>query len=168
MQSGIQIMRINTIFQLYSLKLNRSEFLNSAKTLLMVPDLLAYMLTGAIRSEYTEATTTGLINPDTHDWNWELIDLIGINKDIFPPIIHSGDSYGLLSKEICDDIGITQCPLLLSDAMILHPLLPLFRRRMMISSTLAAEHGRYSALLARLLLLMKKVTNTTLRMRGRK
>lgn len=112
MQSGIQIMRINTIFQLYSLKLNRSEFLNSAKTLLMVPDLLAYMLTGAIRSEYTEATTTGLINPDTHDWNWELIDLIGINKDIFPPIIHSGDSYGLLSKEICDDIGITQVPVI--------------------------------------------------------
>ncbi|NMA79663.1 MAG: rhamnulokinase [Clostridiales bacterium] len=112
MQSGIQIMRINTIFQLYSLKLNRNEFLSSAKSLLMVPDLFAYMLTGAIRSEYTEATTTGLINPDTHDWNWDLIDLIGINKNIFPPIIHSGESYGLLSKDICDELKIPQVPVI--------------------------------------------------------
>ena len=112
MQSGIGIMRINTIFQLYSLKLNRSEFLNSAKSLLMVPDLFAYMLTGAIKSEYTEATTTGLIDPYTNNWNWELIDLIGINRDIFPPIIHAGDSYGLLHKDICDDIGIPQVPVI--------------------------------------------------------
>lgn len=112
MQSGIQIMRINTIFQLYSLKLNRRDFLDNAKSLLMVPDLLAYMLTGAIRSEYTEATTTGLIDPHTHDWNWNLIDLLDFNRDIFPPIIHSGEHYGLLSKAICDELDISQVPVI--------------------------------------------------------
>lgn len=105
MRTGIQFMKLNTIFQLYSLVKQRPELLARAQTLLTAPDLLAYFLTGSTSSEYSEASTTQLLNPFTGDWDFELMDKLGIPRRLFTPIVDSGTPKGNLLSEICEDTG---------------------------------------------------------------
>ena len=84
--TGIQIMDINTIFHLYSLKKNRPEVLDRACDLLFMPDLFAYLLTGKKNVEYTIASTSQLLNANERNWDFELIDKLGINRKIFGKI----------------------------------------------------------------------------------
>lgn len=99
-RTGIQLMRLNTIFQLQALKSKNPELLERADALLTVPDLLCYFLTGTKTNEYTEVSTTELQNPRTGDWDWDLIELLGLPKDIFKEIIQPGESKGALLDEV--------------------------------------------------------------------
>ena len=76
-ESGIQPMNINTLFQLYSLLKNESNTLFRAEKMLMMPDLFAYFLTGETKNEYTEATTSQLIDQRSKGWNIKLIEKLG-------------------------------------------------------------------------------------------
>lgn len=105
-------MRINTIFQLYSLVLNEPETLAQADKLLLIPDLFAYLLTGEQRAEYTEVSTTQMLNPRTGDWHYELLEKLGIPTRILPKIIDAGETYGLLSDEICEELGCPKVPVI--------------------------------------------------------
>ena len=111
-ETGIQLMRINTIFQLYSLVLNEPETLAQADKLLLIPDLFAYLLTGEQRAEYTEVSTTQMLNPRTGDWHYELLEKLGIPTRILPKIIDAGETYGLLSDEICEELGCPKVPVI--------------------------------------------------------
>lgn len=82
-QSGIQSMNINTLFQLHYLVKHEKNTIFRAEKMLMMPDLFAYFLTGECRSEFTEATTTQLIDQKARGWNLQLIEAIGIPKRIF-------------------------------------------------------------------------------------
>ena len=99
-ETGIQMARLNTIFQLYSLVQNEPETLALADTMLLMPDLFAYLLTGVKRAEYTEVSTTQMLNPKTGDWHYKLLEKLGIPTRILPKIIDAGETYGLLSDEI--------------------------------------------------------------------
>ena len=79
-QSGIQSMNINTLFQLHYLVKHEKNTIFRAEKMLMMPDLFAYFLTGECRSEFTEATTTQLIDQKARGWNLQLIEAIGIPK----------------------------------------------------------------------------------------
>ncbi len=83
-RTGIQKQNFNTIYQLYCDK--KSGKLDNAKYFLMMPDYLSYKLTGEIRNEYTNATTTNLVNAQTKTWDIEILDRLGIKKDIFSEI----------------------------------------------------------------------------------
>ena len=83
-RTGIQKQNFNTIYQLYCDK--KSGKLDKAKYFLMMPDYLAFRLTGEIRNEYTNATTTNLVNAATKDWDFEILDRLGIRKDIFSAV----------------------------------------------------------------------------------
>ncbi|MBQ8078045.1 MAG: rhamnulokinase [Eubacterium sp.] len=83
-RTGIQKANYNTLYQLYCDK--ESGKLDSAKYFMNMPDYLAFKLTGVIKNEYTEATTTNLINAKTKDWDCEILDTLGIKKDIFSPV----------------------------------------------------------------------------------
>ena len=96
MRSGITQMQINTLYQLIAMQKQEPELLNKAKRLLMMPDLIYYHLTGEMINEYTEATTSGLIDPKTKDWDWELIEKLGLPKKIFGKIVMPGEKIGLL------------------------------------------------------------------------
>lgn len=110
-RTGIQYMRFNTIFQLYSLKEKRGEFLGKAAKMLLMPDIVCNFLTGEMKSEYTEATTTQLVNPHTNDWDWELIDMLGFERSLFAPIIKAGEIYGYLKEEFgCGRIPVIAAP----------------------------------------------------------
>ncbi|MDQ2655642.1 MAG: FGGY family carbohydrate kinase, partial [Chloroflexota bacterium] len=68
-QTGVQFIAPNSLYQLYALKRNGSTALERAETLLLIPDLLRYLLTGEMSSEYTNATTTQFLNIHTGDWD---------------------------------------------------------------------------------------------------
>ncbi len=112
MQSGIQPMNINTLFQLHYLVSHEKNTIFRAEKLLMMPDLFAYFLTGECRSEFTEATTTQLIDQKSRDWNTRLIEALGIPKRIFAPLIQPGERYGELKQELADEFRIEPVPVL--------------------------------------------------------
>lgn len=103
--TGIQVMRINTMFQLVAAK--EEGLIEEGDRILFMPDLFAYMLTGRVAAEYTIATTSGLIDKESKEWNIPLIRRLGLCENIFPPIIKNGEIYGTLSEELCKELGIT-------------------------------------------------------------
>ncbi len=84
--TGIQIMPINTVFQLYAEQMENPRRLTRARHLLLIPDLLNYFLTSEMSAEFTNATTTQLINANSGRWDKELIRKIGLPSTIFPSI----------------------------------------------------------------------------------
>ncbi|MBQ6067755.1 MAG: rhamnulokinase [Clostridia bacterium] len=104
--TGIQFMEFNTVFQLLSLKLNRPELLDRAETLLFMPDLLGYFLTGKKAGEYSIATTSQLVDIRTREWSREMAQALDLPLDILPPITASGSVLGPLSDELCKELGV--------------------------------------------------------------
>ena len=96
----------NTIYQLYRRLREDDAALQIADTMLLTPDLLGYFLSGVKGTEYTIATTTGLYNPTTKDWDWKTIEELGLPKKIFTPIEKTGTIRGYLRKEIQEEIGL--------------------------------------------------------------
>jgi len=104
-KTGIQKQIFNTIYQLMALKKRKPQELSQAEALLMIPDYFHYLLTGRAVTEYTNATTTQLVNPITKDWDRELIGKLGYPQDIFKPIVTPGTSLGCLKEEIQRELG---------------------------------------------------------------
>lgn len=112
LKTGNQLMEINTAFQLLSLKKNRPELLARAKRLLFMPDLLAYFLTGEQVSEYSIASTSQLFDQVNGGWNYEVIDKLGFDRGLFAPVVKSGTVTGKLSREICEELGLPEIPVI--------------------------------------------------------
>jgi len=104
--SGIQFLNFNTLFQLYA------EKKESFDKVLLIPDLINYFLTGEKRTELTNLSTTALYNPITRDYSEENFKLIGFSKNIFPQIIFPSTLVGKIKKELCDEEGIYQIPVI--------------------------------------------------------
>ncbi len=111
-RTGIQFLRFNTLYQLMYLKYSEPELLARTDKFLMMPDLFAYMLTGVICEEKTIASTSNLLNPYTKNWDFDLIDRLGLPRDIFAPVIKAGEVYGTLSDEICEELGCEKVPVI--------------------------------------------------------
>jgi len=111
-KTGIQKLSFNTIYQLMAVKTKRPEALMQAKSLLMIPDYFNFLLTGVKKFEYTNATSTQLINAITNDWDTELIELLGYPRKIFGDISKPGTSVGMLSEKIAKEVGFN-CEVLL-------------------------------------------------------
>ncbi len=103
--TGTQKQSFNTIFQLCALKDNEPEVLDKAAAMLMMPDYFAFKLTGVKCQEYTNATTTGLVNAKTNDWDREIINKLGIPERIFLDPVKPGKKLGNLRKEIREEVG---------------------------------------------------------------
>ena len=110
--TGIQFMHFNTIYQLYYLTTREPELLGLCETILQIPDLFAYFLTGVRKGERTNASTTNLYNPMTRDWDWELCDRLGIPRRIMPELIDTGESYGTIRPELCEELGCQPVPVI--------------------------------------------------------
>lgn len=105
LETGIQFQKFNTIYQLYSLKQTEPDVFKRAKTFLMIPDYLNYLLTGKKVNEYTNATSTQLVNAFTKEWDEELIKTLGLPKDIFQEIRLPKQVVGTLREEIVAELG---------------------------------------------------------------
>ncbi len=99
-----QVLEINTLFQLYSLKENGSILLQNARSLLMLGDLFHFFLTGEKHCEYTNATTTQLMDQKKKRWSNEIFEILGL-PNLFSDLKEPGSIIGTLRKEICDEIG---------------------------------------------------------------
>ena len=102
-RTGIQFAPLNTIYQLYDDVLTGK--IRKAKTMLMLPDYLNFLLTGIKKQEYTNATTTGLVNAFTHTWDREILEKLDIPTSILLPLTDPGSVVGMLKKEIAEEIG---------------------------------------------------------------
>jgi rhamnulokinase len=89
-ETGIQFLPFNTIYQLFAAKRQSPEIFRTAKQLLMIPDLFNYWLTGKTACEYTDATTTQLVNPRTRCWSQKLIERLGFPSHLFGEIVEPG------------------------------------------------------------------------------
>lgn len=97
-KTGIQKQNFNTIYQLYADK--KSGKLQNAKYFLMMPEYLSFKLTGVCKNEYTNATTTGLVNANAKTWDSEIISVLGLPKELFGTLNTPSSFVGDLSADI--------------------------------------------------------------------
>jgi rhamnulokinase len=109
-QTRIQFMQINSLYQLYSLRLAGDPALERAETLLMMPDLFNYWLSGRKANEFTCATTSQCYNPTRSDWAWEVLDALEIPRRLFQPIVQPGEVLAGLRAEMAQDTGAGELP----------------------------------------------------------
>lgn len=102
-RTGIQKQNFNTIYQLYADKL--SGKLEKAKHFLMMPEYLSFKLTGEMRNEYTEATTSNLVNAESKQWDKYILDKLGLPEDIFRPLSVPGTVAGSFAEEVKNEVG---------------------------------------------------------------
>ena len=109
-QTGIQFMQINSLCQLYASKLAGTESLKQAVHLLFIPDLFNYWLTGVMRAEVTIASTSQFYNPAERRWATELLDTLGLPKQILPELIQPGEELGKLLPWLALESGLGEIP----------------------------------------------------------
>ena len=109
-RTGIQFMNFNTLFQLAALKAKRPDLLARADALLHMPDLFVYLLTGHRQSEYTIASTGQMLNPQTGDWDRELLARLDLPLNILQDIVLPGSPVAPLSADICSELGVQAIP----------------------------------------------------------
>lgn len=103
LKTGIQKQNFNTIYQLYVDYL--SGKLDNAKYFLMIPAYLSYKLTGVIKNEYTNATTTGMVNAESKTWDNDIIEKLGLPKHLFGKLDTPCTVIGNFTKEMQDYAG---------------------------------------------------------------
>ena len=104
-RNGIQKQLFNSIYQLMAIKKNQPELLAQAEHFLMIPEYLNYLLTGQMVNEYTNATTSQLVNAETQDWDYELLEKLGLPVKIFGKLHMPKDVVGSLTEEIAGEVG---------------------------------------------------------------
>lgn len=110
--TGIQNMNINSMYQLYYDIKYRPNIVENAESLLFIPDLFSYALTGKKYSEYTIASTSQMLDARKKDWARELLEKINLPVRLLQPIIEPGRVWGNLSNEIQDEMGLPSIPVI--------------------------------------------------------
>ena len=105
-QTGAQFMKLNTLYQLLSLKESGSPLLDAAETLLMMPDLFNFFLTGVKVCEFSDATTTQFYNPVENRWAVELLEALELPAQILPEIVEPGTPIGDLLPSVREQTGL--------------------------------------------------------------
>jgi rhamnulokinase len=106
-QTGIQFMQINTLFQLVGMVERKDPMLEQAHTFLMMPDLFNYWLTGQKAVEYSDASTTHMLDAHQRTWAKDMLNELGIPTHIFPEVISPGSVIGHVRPEVMQDLGLT-------------------------------------------------------------
>ena len=104
-ETGIQFMQLNTLFQLFAHSRTSPGTIRAAKHFLTVPDLLNYWLTGVMKNEFSEATTTQLYNPTEMKWSEKLIKAAGFDPSIFKDVVLPGTVIGPLLPSEAEELG---------------------------------------------------------------
>jgi len=110
--TGIQFMPINTLYQLFAAKHDTPKLLHAAERLVTIPDLFHYWLTGKAVCEFTNATTTQLVNPRTRSWATGLMDRLELPSDLPAPIIEPGSVIGPLLPGIARISSLSGTPVI--------------------------------------------------------
>ena len=105
-ETGLQFMQINSLYQLLAMCERDPELVAQARRFLMVPDFFHWCLSGSRVVEFTNATTTQMLNATTRDWAFDLLRKFEIPTDMFPEIVTPGTSLGTLRSEVGESTGL--------------------------------------------------------------
>ena len=105
-KTGIQFLTFNTLYQLKAMMNENPSWLAQVTDLVMIPDYLIYRLTGKLNREYTNATTTQLVNVTRHDWDDELLNYLGLPRKWFGEITMPGNQVGTWKSPKGDSIPV--------------------------------------------------------------
>jgi rhamnulokinase len=105
-QTGLQFMRFNTLFQLLAFQRDRSPLLDVAESLLFIPDLFHFFLTGMRVNEYTDASTSQMLDPATRSWAWELVQSFSLPRHLLGTLVQPGTVLGPLRPAVATETGI--------------------------------------------------------------
>ncbi|NLJ41359.1 MAG: rhamnulokinase [Clostridiales bacterium] len=111
-RTGIAFENFNTLFQLLAMVTQKPYIMDRADTLLFMPDLLAYFLTGEKMTEFTEASTGQLLDAHTGDWCYELLDVMSIPQNIFTSIQQPGSLRGKIMPSLAQTLGAGEVPVI--------------------------------------------------------
>ncbi|HZR65697.1 MAG TPA: rhamnulokinase family protein [Terriglobales bacterium] len=111
-ETGIQFMQINTLYQLFAAKRDTPDLLRAARKLVTIPDLFHYWLTGNAVCEFTNATTTQMVNPCTRSWARGLIEKLGLPGELPGEIVEPGSTVGMLSRKIGSSAAMSGTPVI--------------------------------------------------------
>lgn len=103
--AGIQKMTLNTVYQLASTAEKNPDWFTRATDFVMLPDYMTYLLTGRIACEYTNASTTSMMDARTHEWSVRILEAAGVDPKIMPNIVMPGTVAGNLRPEIAEEVG---------------------------------------------------------------
>src|SRR5262249_52664218 len=103
-RTGIQFLAFNTLFQLFAHA--QSSIPASAAKMLLIPDLINFLLTGRTVTEYTNATTTQMIDAETGAWNYSLIERLGLPTRLLAEIVPAGADLGPLRPELAEELNL--------------------------------------------------------------
>ena len=106
--TGNQIMEINTVFQLLALRQKRPELLTRADTLLLMPDLLNYFLSGEKKTEYSIATTTQMLDARSRTWSREVLTALDLPAHILTEIVPTATPIGRMTEELSAELGMNR------------------------------------------------------------
>lgn len=105
-------MDFNTVFQLYAMQQEGNSSLSAADKLLFVPDAITWMLSGNQVCEYTILSTSALMNPETHDFDDDVLSAAGLSRDLFGKIVMPGEIVGMLTDEVAAETGLGKIPVI--------------------------------------------------------
>jgi len=105
-KTGIQIMNFNSLFQLDTIRKNSPDLLSVTDKVLFMPDALSYMLTGNKVTEYTIASTSQILNPETKCFDADLLKEVGLDETIFGKFVYPGTCIGTLSEAVKKQTGL--------------------------------------------------------------
>ncbi len=112
-ESGLQFMEFNSLYQLLAMKLAGSPVLDAAESMLLMPDLFHWLLTGEKSNEVTDASTTQFYNPRTRDWSRGLLERFGLPTNILGKLTPPGTRLGRLRKSVAEETGLSDAEVVL-------------------------------------------------------
>lgn len=107
-KTGLQILNINSLFQLFALKEQKPTTLQNASRFLMIPDLFHWLLSGQCKNEITDTSTSQMIDPNTLTWQTDLLSQLDIPKSMLCEIIQPGTSLGPIQEEVQKATGLSE------------------------------------------------------------
>ena len=105
-RTGIQLLPINTVFELGAMASEGDPALETAETMLLIPDLVHYWLCGASTSEFTNATTTQCFDPHTGGWAADLLERLDVPTRLLPDIVQPGTKLAPLSRPVAEETAL--------------------------------------------------------------
>ncbi len=106
-RTGIQFMAFNSVFQLLALQNQGSPIFPLIDRVLLMPDLFHYWLCGSRAVEYTNGSTSQMVNATTRDWDRELLDRLGLPHHFLPPLVEAGTRLGNLRASVAEETGLS-------------------------------------------------------------
>lgn len=110
--TGIQFMQFNTLYQLLAMSEQNPRMLAAAESLLFIPDLFNYLLTGVRKNEFSIATTSQMYDTRKKSWATGLLEKLALPANIFPEVVPCGTTIGPVARNVAEECNVGRIPVI--------------------------------------------------------